>query len=112
MKRKASKPRSVEQIIRILRQAVAGICREHNIAEGTFYRWKKQYGGLEVSEAKRLKGLEKENGELKKMLAEAMLDIRVLKEINSKKWGARRTKNEPSSMSPSWACARDDGRVA
>jgi|TARA_B110000438_G_scaffold151133_1_gene145235 putative transposase len=91
MKRKASKARSVEQIIRILRQAdggqtVAEISREHNIAEGTFYRWKKQYGGMEIAEAKRLKGLEKENGELKKMLAEAMLDIRVLKEINSKKW--------------------------
>ena len=91
MKRKASKPRTVEQIIRILRQAdggqtVAEICRAHNIAEGTFYRWKKQYGGMEVAEAKRLKGLEKENAELKKMLAEAMLDIRVLKEINSKKW--------------------------
>ena len=91
MKRKASKPRSVEQIIRILRQAdsgqtIAEICREHNIAEGTFYRWKKQYGGMEIAEAKRLKGLEKENAELKKMLAEAMLDIRVLKEINSKKW--------------------------
>ena len=94
MKRKASKPRSVEQIICILRQAdggqtVAEICREHNIAEGTFYRWEKQYGGMEVAEAKRLKGLEKEsteNTELKKMLAEAMLDNRVLKEINSKKW--------------------------
>ena len=89
MKRKASKPRRVEQIIRILRQAdggqtVAEICREHNIAEGTFYRWKKQYGGMEIAEAKRLKALEKENAELKKMLAEAMLDNRVLKEINSK----------------------------
>jgi putative transposase len=66
MKRKASKARRVEQIIRILRQAdgdqtVAEICRKHNIAEGTFYRWKKQYGGMEVAEAKRLKGLEKEN---------------------------------------------------
>ena len=91
MKRKASKPRSVEQIIRILRQAdgdqtVAEICREHNIAQGTFYRWKKQYGGMEVADAKRLKALEKENTELKKMLAEAMLDNRVLKEINAKKW--------------------------
>ena len=91
MKRKASKPRSVEQIIRILRQSDGGqteaeICREHNIAEGTFYRWKKQYGGMEVAEAKRLKGLEKETAELKKKLAEAMLDIRVLQEINSKKW--------------------------
>ena len=91
MKRKASKPRRVEQIIRILRQSdggqtVAGICREHNIAEGTFYRWKKQFGGMEVAEAKRLKGLEKENAELKKMLAESMLENRVLKEVNSKKW--------------------------
>jgi putative transposase len=91
MKRKASKLRSVEQIIRILRpadggQTVAEICREHTIAEGTFYRWKKQYGGMEISEAKRLKALEKENTELKKMRAEAMLDNRVLKEINSKKW--------------------------
>ena len=78
MKRKASKPRSVEQIIRILRQAdggqtIAEICREYNIAEGTFYRWKKQHGGMEAADAKRLKGLEKENSELKKMLAEAML---------------------------------------
>jgi putative transposase len=89
MKRKTSKPHSVEQIIRILRQAdggqtVAEICREHTIAEGTFYRWKKQYGGMDVADAKRLKALEKENTELKKMLAEAMLDNRVLKEINSK----------------------------
>ena len=89
MKRKTSKLRSVEQIIHILRQAdggqtVAEICREHNIAEGTFYRWKKQYGGMDIADAKRLKALEKENGELKKMLAEAMLDNRVLKEINSK----------------------------
>ena len=79
MKRKASKSRTVEQIIRILRQAdggqtVAEICRVHNIAEGTFYRWKKQYGGMDVADAKRLKALEKENAELKKMLAEAMLD--------------------------------------
>ena len=91
MKRKASKPRSVEQIIRILRpadggQTIAELCREHNIAKGTFYRWKKKYGGMEIAEAKRLKALEKENTELKKMLAESMLDNRVLKEIHSKKW--------------------------
>ena len=60
MKRKGSKARTVEQIIRILRQAdsgqtVAELCRVHNIAEGTFYRWKKQYGGMEVADAKRLK---------------------------------------------------------
>ena len=80
MKRKASKLRSVEQIIRILRQAdggqtVAEICREHNLAEGTFYRWKKQYGGMEVADAKRLKGLEKENTELKKMLAAWQINL-------------------------------------
>ena len=62
MKRKASKPRRVEQIIRILRQAdggqtVADICREHNIAEGTFYRSKKKYGGMDVADAKRFKAL-------------------------------------------------------
>jgi putative transposase len=90
MKRKASKPRSVEQIIRILRQAdggqtIAEICREYNIAEGTFYRWKKQYGGIQAADAKRLKGLEKENSELKKMRAEAMLYIPVLKEVDAKK---------------------------
>ena len=63
MERKANKSRTVEQIIRILRQAdggqtVAEICRVHNIAEGTFYRWKKQYGGMDVADAKRLKALE------------------------------------------------------
>ena len=71
MKRKRSKSRTVEQIIRILRQAdsgqtVAEICRVHTIAEGTFYRWKKQYGGMEVADAKRLKAVEKENTELKR----------------------------------------------
>jgi len=91
MSRKTNKPRSVEQIIRILRQAdgdqtVAEVCRAHHIAEATFYRWKKQYGGMDVADAKRLKALEKENAELKKMLAESMLDNRILKEINSKKW--------------------------
>jgi len=91
MKRKAGKTHSIEQIIRILRQAdgsqtIAQISREHNISEQTFYRWKKQYGGMDLAEARRLKALEKENAELKKMLAEALLDNRVLKEINAKKW--------------------------
>ena len=91
MKRKPSTPRSVEQIIRILRQAdgertVADICRGHNISEQTFYRWKKKFGGMDLADAKHLKALEKENLELKKMLAEAMLDNRVLREINAKKW--------------------------
>jgi len=85
------KTHSTEEIIRILRQADGGetaqaICREHNISEQTFYRWKKKYGDMELADAKRLKALEKENAELKKMLAESMLENRVLKEVNSKKW--------------------------
>ena len=85
------KTHSTEEIIRILRQADGGetaqaVCREHTISEQTFYRWKKKYGDMELADAKRLKELEKENVELKKMLAEAMLENRVPKEVNSKKW--------------------------
>ena len=85
------KSHSTEEIIRILRQADSGqtaqaVCREHNISEQTFYRWKKKYGGMELADARRLKELEKENAELKKMLAESMLENRVLKEVNAKKW--------------------------
>ena len=85
------KTHKTEEMIRILRQADGGetaqaICREHNISEQPFYRWKKKYGALELADAKRLKELEKENAELKKMLAESMLENRVLKEVNSKKW--------------------------
>ena len=85
------KTHSTEEIIRILRQADGGetapvICREHNISEQTFYRWKKKYGDMELADAKRLKELEKENTKLKKMLAESMLGNRVLKEVNAKKW--------------------------
>ena len=70
---------SEEQIIGILKeqesgQRTADVCRRHGISEGTFYKWKSKYGGLQVSEAKRLKALESENGRLKKLLAEAMLD--------------------------------------
>ena len=82
---------SPEEIISILRQADGGqtcqsVCREHNISEQTFYRWKKKYGDMNLLDAKRLKELEKENAELKKMLDESMLENRVLKEVNSKKW--------------------------
>ena len=82
---------STAEIIRILRQAdgvgtAQSVCREHNISEQTFYRWKKKFGDMELADAKRLKELEKENGELKKMLADSMLENRVLKEVNSKKW--------------------------
>ena len=85
------KTHKTEEMIRILRQADGGetaqaICREHNISEQTFYRWKKKYGALELADAKRLKELEKENAEVKKMLAESMVENRVLKEVNSKKW--------------------------
>ena len=82
---------SEEQIIGILREQEAGattadVCRKHGISEATFYKWKAKFGGLEVSERKRLKALEDENGKLKKLLAEAMLEIAVLKDINSRKW--------------------------
>ena len=64
----------------------ADVCRRHGISEATFYKWKAKFGGLEVTQAKRLRTLEEENAELKKLLAEAMLDIAVLKDISSKKW--------------------------
>ena len=80
-----------EQIISILREQEAGlataeVCRKHGISTATFYAWKAKFGGLEVSEAKRLKALEDENAKLKKLLAEAMLDNAVLKDLTSKKW--------------------------
>jgi putative transposase len=82
---------SDEQIIGILKEQESGavtadVCRRHGISEATFYKWKAKFGGLEVSEAKRLRTLEEENGKPKKLLAEAMLDIAVLKDISSKKW--------------------------
>ncbi len=82
---------SEELIIGILKAAeVAGNirdeCREHNITEQTFYRWRNKYGGMDVSEARKLRELERENAELKKMVAEQALDIRMLKELNEKKW--------------------------
>ena len=64
----------------------ADVCRRHGISEATFYKWKAKFGGLEVTEAKRLRTLEEENAKLKKLLAEAMLDIAVLKDVSSKKW--------------------------
>jgi putative transposase len=82
---------SEEQIIGILKEQEAGmptadVCRRHGISPATFYDWKSKFGGLEVSEAKRLRALEAENGRLKKLLAEAMLDNAVLKDLASKKW--------------------------
>ena len=80
-----------EQIIGALKQhqsgqKVADICRELGVAINTFYRWKSVYGGMEVSEAKRLRELEAENSKLKRLLADAMLDNSALKEVVSKKW--------------------------
>ncbi len=82
---------SDEQIIGILKEQKAGtvtadVCRRHGISKATFYKWKAKFGGLEVTEAKRLRTLEEENAKLQKLLAEAMLDIAVLKDISSKKW--------------------------
>ena len=84
-----------EQIIGILREQEAGgktadVCRKHGVSSGTFYKWKAKYGGLDVSDARRPKALEDENIKLKKLLAEAMLDNAMLKEINSKKMVTRR----------------------
>ena len=80
-----------EQIIGVLGEheagsATADVCRKHGISSATFYKWKAKYGGLEVSEAKRLRSLEDENRRLKKLLAEAMLDNAMLKDIATKKW--------------------------
>ena len=80
-----------EQIIGILREQEAGaktadVCRKHGVSSATFYKWKARYGGLDVSDARRLRALEDENAKLKKLLAEAMLDNAMLKDINSKKW--------------------------
>jgi len=77
------------QIIRLLQEAesglaVADICRKHNCSEQSFYRWKAKYGGMQVSEAKRLKELERENVGLKKIVADQTLDIRMLKDVNSR----------------------------
>ena len=80
-----------EQIIGILREQEAGLavtelCRKHGVSSPSFYKWKAKYGGLEVSEARRLKALEDENAKLKRMLAEAMLDNVALKDLLGKKW--------------------------
>ena len=80
-----------EQIIRVLKESEAGaktaeLCRQHGISETTFYKWKDKYGGLTVSEMRRLKSLEEENRRLKHIVADQALDIRALKEINSKNW--------------------------
>ena len=80
-----------EQIIGILREQEAGVataevCRRHGVSSATFYKWKAKYGGMDVSEARRLKVLEDENAKLKRMLADSMLDNVALKDLLGKKW--------------------------
>ena len=80
-----------EQIIGVLREQETGakttdVCRKHGLSGATFYKWKAKYGGLDVSEARRLKALTDENARLKKLLAESMLDNAMLKDIAAKKW--------------------------
>ena len=80
-----------EQIIRILKEQEAGLgtadlCRKHGISSAIFYKWKAKYGGLEVSDARKLKALEDENAKLKRMLADSMLDNVALKDLLGKKW--------------------------
>lgn len=82
---------SEEQIIGILREAegdtkVGAVCAKHNISEAAFYRWRAKFGGMEVSEARRLRALEDENGRLKRLVADQAVQIQILKEVNSKKW--------------------------
>jgi putative transposase len=80
-----------EQIIGVLKEADAGaktkdLCRKHGVSEATFYNWKAKYGGMTVSEARRLRELEGENARLKKLLAEAELDKAALKDLLNRKW--------------------------
>ena len=82
---------TAEQIIGILREQEAGVataevCRRHGVSSATFYKWKAKFGGMDVSEARRLKALEDENTKLKRMLADAMLDNVALKDLLGKKW--------------------------
>ena len=86
-----AKRHTEEQIISVLKESEAGmktseLCRKHGISEGTFYKWKDKYGGLTVSEMRRLRVLEEENRRLKHIVADLTLDNRALKEINSKNW--------------------------
>ena len=82
---------SEEQIIGVLREAEGGspvkvVCAKHNISEATYYAWKKKYGGMDVSEARRMRALEDENARLKRLVADLSVQNQILKEVNSKKW--------------------------
>jgi putative transposase len=89
--RQMGRRRTEEEIVKILKEAESGVpirdvIRKYNVSEQSFYRWRQKYGGMETSEVRRLKDLERENAELKKVVAELTLDNRMLKDINSKKW--------------------------
>jgi putative transposase len=80
-----------EQIIGMIKEQEAGmptaeVCRKHGVSNASFYKYKAKYGGMDVSDARKLKALEDENAKLKKLLAESMLDIAVLKDVAAKKW--------------------------
>lgn len=82
---------SEEQIIGILRETGSGssvkaVCAKHNVSEATYYSWKRKYGGMEVSEMRRMRALQEENARLKRVVADLSVQIDVLKEVNSKKW--------------------------
>jgi len=82
---------SEEQIIGILREAegetpINAVCAKHNVSEGTFYKWRAKFGGMDVNEARRLRALEDENGRLKRAVADLTVQVQILKEVNSKKW--------------------------
>ena len=115
---------SEEQIIGILKEHQAGLsaaelCRKHGISDATFYNWRSKYGGMEASEAKRLKALEEENRKLKKLLAESMLDVATLKELSEKTSDARSKEKRRdlgdrredlfagTGLCADWACAED-----
>jgi putative transposase len=80
-----------EQIIGMIKEQEAGmptaeVCRKHGVSSASFYKYKAKYGGMDISDARKLKALEDENAKLKKLLAESMLDIAVLKDVAAKKW--------------------------
>lgn len=82
---------SEEQIIGILREAegetpVKAVCARHNVSEATFYKWRAKFGGMDVSEARRLRSLEEENNRLTRAVADLTVQVQILKEVNAKKW--------------------------
>ncbi len=106
-----------EQIIGLLKQQEAGItvaqlCREHNVSQATFYKWKAQFGGMNVSEAKRLRQLEDENAKLKRIVADLSLDLVAVKDLLSKNWGRPRLRRWPCSFSKKSMVPHSGGRAA